>query len=94
MLYLLVSEEVTLAVPDIRDGRNREEHGSTIAKLDLFCALNAHKRSCCSFPPVSPIRFLCVAPHVWIGLPSDAPHGDALALLLMLSGALQRVRSN
>jgi len=29
-----------------------------------------------------PIRFLFVAPRFWIGLPSDPPHDDALALFL------------
>jgi hypothetical protein len=39
LLYLLLTKGVTLALPDVRGGRKREENGPTTAKLDLFCAL-------------------------------------------------------
>jgi|SRR6266850_483610 len=54
LLYLLVTKGVTLTMPDVRDGRKRQENGSTIANLDLFYALQAQLRSCRSFPPVGP----------------------------------------
>ena len=40
--------------------------------------------------PTPPLRFLCVASRVWIGLPpafGTPPHGEALALLLAFGSA-------
>jgi hypothetical protein len=39
LLYRFVTKGVTRAVPDVHNGRKHEEHGPTIANLDLFCAL-------------------------------------------------------
>ena len=44
----------------------------------------------CALVPGGPtprIRFLCVAPRIWIELPPDPPRGDALALLLAFGSA-------
>jgi hypothetical protein len=43
-----------LGLPDVRDDRTREDKGLTIAKVDLFYALQVQMGSCRSFPPVGP----------------------------------------
>jgi hypothetical protein len=42
VLYLLVTTGVARALPEVREGRTREEKGPTIAKLALTDPGNAH----------------------------------------------------
>ena len=67
VLYRLVPTRVTLAVPDIRDGRQREGVWADNCELDLWCAQQAHTWSCRRFPPVGPSTVRLVKSSTSVG---------------------------